>query len=175
MNHQTECKYHYATILFTFRDHPRSKVEDPFFYSSGMVFKWRDEHTPKILDLLRNRECLWNNKCSDYKNKDARDDALQSLILDLDIPSITESDIKAKIKTIRTRYAAELAKVKKSEKRATTADNVYIPKLFWFQQADSFLRSVCTPRCIAQVSFNNVFNTYTHTRVVFTPNWNIPQ
>jgi hypothetical protein len=34
-----------------------------------MVFKWKDDHTPLILSLLEDRQCLWNTKVPEYKNK----------------------------------------------------------------------------------------------------------
>jgi len=55
--------------------------------------------------------------------------------------------MKLKIKSIRSRYSSELAKVLKSEKKSGAGrDDIYVPKLFWFKQADLFLRSLCTPR-----------------------------
>jgi hypothetical protein len=50
------------------------------------------------------------------------------------------------IKRILSRYSSELAKVLKSEKSGAGLDDIYVLKLFCFEQADLFLRSVCTPR-----------------------------
>lgn len=111
-----------------------------------MVFKWKEDHTPIFLELFKKYECLWNNKSEAYKRKDVRDYAIESLISDLNFPGVTESDVKAKIKTIRTRYVSELSKIKTSESISAGRDDIYVPKLFWFKQADSFLRGVCTPR-----------------------------
>lgn len=60
--------------------------------------------------------------------------------------SKTIDDLKAKIKTIRTRYASELSKVQNSSRSGAGTDDIYIPKLFWYKQADTFLRSVYVPR-----------------------------
>jgi hypothetical protein len=68
------------------------------------------------------------------------------MVKELNIPDLTQEDVKLKIKSIRSRYSSELAKVLKSEKSGAGRDDIYIPKLFWFKQADLFLRSVCTPR-----------------------------
>ena len=64
----------------------------------------------------------------------------------LNNPDLTQEDVKLKIKSIRSRYSSELAKVLKYEKSGAGRDDIYVPKLFWFKQADLFLRSVCTPR-----------------------------
>jgi len=70
------------------------------------------------------------------------------MVKQLNIPDLTQEDVKPKIKSILIRYSSELAKVLKSGKKKSVAgrDDIYITKLFWFKQADLFLRSVCTPR-----------------------------
>lgn len=143
-----------------------------------MVFKWKDDHTPLILGLLEDRQCLWNTKVPKYKNKvsiiliiciiciicfyftmkliscvwfvstlgSKRERALGQVVEELNLDGVTIDDLKAKIKTIRTRYASELSKVQNSLKCGAGTDDIYIPKLFWYKQADTFLRSVCVPR-----------------------------
>jgi hypothetical protein len=111
-----------------------------------MVFKWREEHTQMILELLSDHECLWNVKSENYRNRNIRERALEEILKQINIPDLTVEDVKLKIKTIRTRYSYELGKILKSEKSGAGRDDIYIPKLFWFKQADVFLRSVCTPR-----------------------------
>ncbi|KAK9727948.1 Alcohol dehydrogenase transcription factor Myb/SANT-like [Popillia japonica] len=111
-----------------------------------MVFKWKDDHTPLILSLMKDRQCLWNTKAETRKNKVYRENALKEIVKELNIQDVTVEDIKLKIKTIRTRYSSELTKVNKSVKCGTGSDDVYVPKLFWYKQADTFLHAVCIPR-----------------------------
>jgi len=111
-----------------------------------MVFKWRDDHTQLVLDLLHNQECLWNVKSENYRNQNIRDKALEGMVKQLSIPNLTQEDVKLKIKSVRSRYSSELAKVLKSEKSGAGRDGIYVPKLFWLKQADLFLCSVCTLR-----------------------------
>ena len=103
-----------------------------------MVFKWRDDHTQLVLDLLRNQECLWNVKMENYSNRNIRDKALQEMVKQLNIPDLTQEDMKLKIKSICSRYSSGIAKVLKSEKSGAGRDDVYVPKLFWFKEADLF-------------------------------------
>jgi hypothetical protein len=56
------------------------------------------------------------------------------------------NDIRAKIKTIRTRYSSELAIMRKSEMSGDGSNDLNVRRLYWFKQADSFLRDVCTPK-----------------------------
>ena len=43
------------------------------YYFLITVFKWRDDHTQLVLDLLSNQECLWNVKSENYRNRNIRD------------------------------------------------------------------------------------------------------
>ena len=63
-----------------------------------MVFKWRDDHTQLVLDLLRNEECLWNVKSENNRNRSIRDKALEETVKQLNIPDLTQEDVKLKIK-----------------------------------------------------------------------------
>jgi hypothetical protein len=73
-----------------------------------MVFKWRDDHSQLVLDLLSNQECLWNVKSENYRNQNIRDKALEEKVKELNIPDLTPEDVKLKIKSIRTRYSSLL-------------------------------------------------------------------
>ena len=63
------------------------------------------------------------------------------MLADLNLPGLALADLPKKIKTIRTKYAAELTKIKKSERSGAGSGDVYKPRIFWFDIADSFLRS----------------------------------
>jgi hypothetical protein len=103
-----------------------------------VVFKWKDEHTPQLLDFMKDRECLWNKSLNTIEIKQLVKYALQKIVQVLKLPDLSVEEVKLKIKTIRTRYAAELAKVIKPEKSEGLYD-IYVPKWFWFKQAHSFL------------------------------------
>jgi hypothetical protein len=53
-----------------------------------MVFKWRDDHTQLVLDLLSN-QCLWNVKSENYRNWKIQDKALGEMVEELNIPDLT--------------------------------------------------------------------------------------
>jgi len=63
-----------------------------------MVFKWRDNHTQLVLDLLSNQECLWNVKSENYRNRNIQDKALEEMVKQLNIPDLTQEDVKLKVK-----------------------------------------------------------------------------
>lgn len=121
-----------------------------------MVFKWRDIHTDKFLDFYREQEGLWNVSSSEYKNKNAREAAYNKICSGLNLPGLTVEDVKNKIKILRTNYKTELNKIIKSEKSGSGAEDIYIPRVFWFKKADSFLRGVST----AKESTSNLVSKY---------------
>ena len=63
-----------------------------------MVFRWRDDHTQLVLDLLLNQECLWNVKSENYRNRTIRDKVLEEMVKQLNIPDLTHEDVELKIK-----------------------------------------------------------------------------
>lgn len=111
-----------------------------------MAFKWRDYHITKFLELYHAEDCLWNIKCENYKNITLRERSYEKIRVGMDIDSLTLTDIKNKIKSIRTTYKVELNKILKANKSGAGVEDLYKPKLFWFVQADEFLRGVSLPR-----------------------------
>ena len=133
-----------------------------------MSFAWKDEHMETFLEMYRNHECLWNNKSENYHKTNIREKAYKTLHSELNLPQLSVNDIRAKIKTIRTRYCSELAKIRKSEKSGARSNDLYVPRLFWFKRADSFLWDVCTPKDSSsnmQVSSNFLKFYYTESLV----------
>ena len=57
-----------------------------------------------------------------------------------DAPLVTFLEIKNKIGSIRTAYMRERRKVETSERSGVGVENVHRPSLYWYSQADVFLR-----------------------------------
>lgn len=89
-----------------------------------------------------------------------REKSYEAIRSGMEIATLTTNDIKTKIKNIRTTYKVELNKIIKSNKSGTGTDDLYKPKLFWFAQADAFLRDVSVPKASQSnlVSNKVVFN-----------------
>jgi hypothetical protein len=83
-----------------------------------MVFKSKDDQTPLMLDFMKGRKCLWNIKSEHYTNITAGENSLQEVVHWLNFPELTVEDVKLKIRIIRIKCAAELAKVIQSEKKS---------------------------------------------------------
>ncbi|KAK5647973.1 hypothetical protein RI129_002865 [Pyrocoelia pectoralis] len=129
-----------------------------------MGYRWSDEKTTLFLELYKNYPCLWDNTSDTYHKVHIREKAYNNFLQELNLPNLTIPDIKAKIKTIRTRYCSELAKIRKSDRSGAGADDIYVPRLMWFKEADSFLRAVCTPKS----STSNMKNLLTETNDITT-------
>jgi len=57
--------------------------------------------------------CLWNTISEHSRNKPDLENALQETVQELNFPELTAKDVKLKIKTSRTRCAAEQTKSQK--------------------------------------------------------------
>ncbi|KAH8360673.1 hypothetical protein KR200_003201 [Drosophila serrata] len=99
-----------------------------------------------FLEAYRRQPCLYNTVLDTYKNRASREKAYEAIIRALKIPHLTVVDIKLKIKSVRTVYSKEL----RIWMREKELGRRYVPKLFWFKLADSFLRSVSLSHCKRQ-------------------------
>ena len=110
-------------------------------------FSWTDDELLRFVQAYRSRECLWDSRCRAYSNKALRAKAYDSMIRSLKLPNLlTAKDVIAKVKTVRTLYGKELAKIRSSEKSGAGAEDVYVPAGEWFAEADAFLRRGAEPR-----------------------------
>ena len=54
-----------------------------------MSVKWKDEDTLVILNVMRERQCLWNLKLTEYRGKSKRDKALEDIVQELSVNNLT--------------------------------------------------------------------------------------
>ncbi|CAG4918466.1 unnamed protein product [Colias eurytheme] len=107
--------------------------------------KWSEREMVRFVKLYETEEVLWNVRLKDYKNKDARNAAIQRIIHNLNM-ECTIQDVNSKINNIRSTYMQEKAKIKKSTGTGSGADDIYVPSLAWFEIADRFLSGVIKSR-----------------------------
>lgn len=100
------------------------------------------EQTGCIITLYEKYPALYNTKNEQYKNKSKRLFTLRKILEEYKeiFPSsdLTVDDLRGKINRLRTQFFAELGKVKKSYITGTGADDLYVPKLWCYEQL-SFL------------------------------------
>lgn len=92
---------------------------------------------------------LWNIKHKDYCNVKLKDQVFKNMWKQLEaqglVTEMDEKQLKAKIKNLKDIYRNELAKIAKSKKSGSGREDIYTPKLLWFDVA-GFLREVLSTR-----------------------------
>ncbi|KAL1488823.1 hypothetical protein ABEB36_014619 [Hypothenemus hampei] len=113
-----------------------------------MSFKWTLENILNFLEIYEKYEVLWNIKLDKYRDRNARDENMSKLKEELNAEGINVNveEIRKKIKSIKTIYSQELNKILKSKKSGAGREDLYTPKLTWFEIADRFLRNVTVSR-----------------------------
>ncbi|XP_071986470.1 uncharacterized protein [Engystomops pustulosus] len=88
----------------------------------------------EFIEMYRSFPCLWNVKISDYSNKQKRQKAYESMVaLCRSVcPSANIQFVKHKIANLRTVFKKEFNKVQVSKTTATSDDEVYVPRLWYF-------------------------------------------
>lgn len=93
--------------------------------------RWSENQTFEFVKLYFRYEYLWNTEHEDYKLKDRRLKAYRDIVSEFktltDI-SLSISELKAKIKNLRSTYTQELNKIK----CRSGPDYTYEPKIKWF-------------------------------------------
>ncbi|CAG5038149.1 unnamed protein product [Parnassius apollo] len=95
--------------------------------------RWGDERTIQFIHLYRDYECLWKPTSPLYKNKIARANAYTKIQEEF---SLTEKEIKNKIKSLRSTYHQEKNKVENSKRSGAGSSDIYKPSLIWYMEMD---------------------------------------
>lgn len=102
-------------------------------FAINAKMRWSEEDTLKFAILYKNQECLWNKYTMAYKNKAARQQAIESIVQQMKMEGFRVSEAKTKIKNLRSTYNQELLKIKKSQETAYSPAEVYVPNVKWFE------------------------------------------
>lgn len=95
---------------------------------------WDRKETLLLIDLYRQNPCLWNVKSDVYKDRNKRVAAINEITAGMNRSglSVTASEVRKKIESIRSQYRRELRKLGKSKKSGAGADDIYTPILWCF-------------------------------------------
>lgn len=89
-----------------------------------------------LIELYEQHGCLYITSDASYQNKISRESAFHKITEELNSKMLTNlsiSEVKTKIKRLRTQYYAELNKIKKSEVSGVGTDGIYVPKWWCFE------------------------------------------
>ena len=108
--------------------------------NKGTNLQWSKEQTKLIIDMYRQKPCLWNIKSYDYKDRTKRAVALTTITREMQKKhaSVTIADVKKKLETLRNQHRREMRQIENSRKSGAGTDDVYSPKLWCFDDL-SFL------------------------------------
>ncbi|PSN40161.1 hypothetical protein C0J52_14093 [Blattella germanica] len=109
--------------------------------------KWNSDNISKFLQIYETYPLLWNFKLKDCMKANVRKCLFTQLMEELEyeglLRGMNDKQLKAKIKSIKDVYRQELCKIERSKKNE--GDEIYIPKLVWFNKAD-FMRDVISTK-----------------------------
>ncbi|CAK1550363.1 unnamed protein product [Leptosia nina] len=101
--------------------------------------RWSEQITQDFVKMYLKYDCLWNTNHPDYKLRQRRDKAYSSLSAEFKAVSkisLTTTEIKVKIKNLRSTYMQEVNKVFQK----SSPDWIYKPSLVWFEDMDRCLK-----------------------------------
>jgi hypothetical protein len=98
-----------------------------------------------VLDFMKDSACWWNTNSEHYGSKRVREIAARETVR-LNITELTIEGVQMKVTTVRTGSAAQLANAIKSVQSDAGLGDMYVPKLFCFKQAHSYLGDVSISR-----------------------------
>ncbi|GFS22470.1 cadherin-5 [Elysia marginata] len=85
--------------------------------------------------MYKSYECLWKTKSNDYNNRTLKDkayDQIVQFVKEIDSNANRETVTK-KINALRTNFRKELKKLENSKASGAVGEDVYIPRLWYFQ------------------------------------------
>lgn len=88
----------------------------------------------EFIEMYRSLPCLWRVKSPDYSNRQKKAEAYDKLLslCKSVCPTTTLELVKNKIANIRTVFKKELKKVEASINAGASHDEIYIPRLWYF-------------------------------------------
>lgn len=106
------------------------------FHFSTSSYDWPRGATLRLIELYEEHPCLYLPALAEYHNRGTRIKALEEITKNfnkLHLTNLKVEDIKKKIHGLRTQFLAELQKIRKSEVSGTSADDIYVPKWWCFE------------------------------------------
>lgn len=90
-----------------------------------------------FLECYQQYSCLWDKSIPEYKDRNKRDQAEEALLNIFKLENVKA--LRMKIRSIRGTYNNEFRKVKKSMTTGSGVNEIYKPKLHWYDYAHTFL------------------------------------
>ncbi|XP_050685593.1 uncharacterized protein LOC126980011 [Leptidea sinapis] len=88
------------------------------------------------MQLYKLNPCLWNFKSPEYKIKQKRDAAYNSIVNGMNIMGFGTLEVKNKIRNLRSTYQQENKKFQESKKSGAGLSNVYTSNIKWLKEME---------------------------------------
>lgn len=98
--------------------------------------KWSSETTLKFIQEYKTHECLWDFKSTVYRDKHRRDAAYIKLVEAMGLPNFGVTEVKNKIKNLRSTYNQEKKKITDSKKSGSGKNSVYESNVKWLAELE---------------------------------------
>ncbi|CAI6353694.1 unnamed protein product [Macrosiphum euphorbiae] len=102
--------------------------------------KFNDSETTRFLELYSMENLLYDPSLEEYRDRDLRAAAAMRISHELNIPGFGPKEVISKFKNLRSSFCQELKKISDSARSGKGTDDIYKPKIFWFDQMNSFIR-----------------------------------
>jgi len=79
----------------------------------------------QLIAMYRDRKCLWDTDSVDYRNREARENALKEICGQLNVEGFGVREATQKLKSLKSNYLQEIRKIVKS-------NGMYTPSAAWF-------------------------------------------
>ena len=118
---------------------------------------WSRDAILSFIDIYKSLECLWRVNTKEYNNRVLKDRAYEQLIeftSQIDSTANRETVTK-KINSIRTAFRKELRKVELSKISGSDEGDVYVPKLWYFNELLFLIQNGDDSDINTQVSYSD--------------------
>ncbi|KAF5303597.1 hypothetical protein FQR65_LT08198 [Abscondita terminalis] len=87
-----------------------------------------------LLELYQNKSCLWQITCPEYTNKNLKNVSYKELVAYCQkfYKEADKTFVQQKLQNLRTAFRKELKKVEDSKRSGAGIDDIYVPKLWYF-------------------------------------------
>lgn len=119
------------------------------------TIKLNDKETARFLELYEMERILYDPNLENYRDRDLRDGAAKRISDTLKISGFGPKEVITKFKNLRSSYCQELKKIADSERSGSGTDDIYKPKVVWFEQMNRFIRPFVQQRPITSNLVSN--------------------
>ena len=100
-----------------------------------MPYNWLNLQTTRLIELYKEERILWDVRDPKHHLRMEKQKCLTHILSKLIevMPNVTVADVKSKINMLRTSFLRELKKVNDSTRSGAGVDDIYKPKIWYYE------------------------------------------